>query len=156
MTNNANGNETLINRILRLNPNADKTNLEKLTTAELQQRLINSQQRRIADLQPSSTVGTDLGGRRDDVINELMSGGGFSQQALNSFTDQELMDALRERDTYGREYNRRTQDRKDSLADFGTQLSMLTGSKQRQAEQQGRVAQNLERTRGLAGMMNNF
>lgn len=156
MTNNANSNQGLINRILRLNPNADETNLEKLTTAQLQQKLINAQQQRITDLRPSSTVGTDLGRRRDNVINELMSGGGFSQQALNSFTDQELKDALNERNAYEREYNRRTQDRRDSLADFGTQLSMLTGSKQRQAEQQGRVAQNLERTRGLAGMMNNF
>lgn len=153
MANNANSNKGLIDRILRLNPNADETNLEKLTTAQLQQRLANLQG---DNMNTSSTVGTDLGGRRDNIINELMSGGGFSRQALNSFTDQELKDAMNERDTYGREYNRRTQDRRDSLADFGTQLSMLTGSKQRQAEQQGRVAQNLERTRGLAGMMNNF
>ena len=68
----------------------------------------------------------------------------------------ELLEDLKTAQDREINYADRTRDRKDSLQDFQTNLNLLTGSKQRQAEQQGRIAQSLERTRGLSGMMANF
>lgn len=71
-------------------------------------------------------------------------------------TAEDINDLLRRvvTDTY--ENQARDRDRANSLADFRAQLADLTGSKQRQAEQAGRIAQANVRAQGLGQMMSNF
>jgi hypothetical protein len=71
-------------------------------------------------------------------------------------TNDELLAALQTAGSDAYQRSQRTLDRQDSMTDFRAQLADLTASKQRQAEQAGRIAQNNTRSQGLAQMMSNF
>lgn len=92
---------------------------------------------------------------RSNLISALAKAG-YNAQTLGNSSNDELL-SLGEK--LGEQENQRSDrqaDRADALTDFGAQLSALTASKQRQAEQAGRIAQATTRTQGLAQMMNNF
>ena len=76
--------------------------------------------------------------------------------AITNLSDEELL-ALAAYENQAESDRRKSQmDRADTNEDFKSQLAQLTGSKQRQAEQAGRIQEGVMRTQGLAGMMSNF
>lgn len=81
---------------------------------------------------------------------------GYNDSYLDQLDDDDLMELLQTAQDNDVNYSQRTRDRQDTMTDFAKQLNQLTGSKQRQAEQAGRIAQNAQRTQGLASMMQNF
>ena len=73
---------------------------------------------------------------------------GMSADNINALLERVINDQY--------ENKARDRDRANSLADFRAQLADLTGSKQRQAEQAGHIAQANVRAQGLGQMMSNF
>ena len=73
---------------------------------------------------------------------------GMTADNINALLERSITDQY--------ENQARDRDRANSLADFRAQLADLTGSKQRQAEQAGRIAQANVRAQGLSQMMSNF
>jgi hypothetical protein len=95
--------------------------------------------------------------QRRSLINDLYrSGYNASGSALSGMTNDELLASSNQVNSDNYQARRRQQDRQDALIDFRAQLGDLTASKQRQAEQAGRLAQANTRTQGLSQMMSNF
>lgn len=92
---------------------------------------------------------------RTNLISDLTAQG-YNANTLNNSSNDDLLSLGEQAGSDAYQRRQRQQDRADSLSDFGAQLSALTASKQRQAEQAGRIAANNTRTQGLAQMMSNF
>lgn len=92
---------------------------------------------------------------RGNVIQDLKSKG-YSENSLNAATDEELLGWANYENQAESDYRKSEDNRRNTMTDFKSQLSQLTSSKQRQAEQAGRISQNVQRTQGLAQMMSNF
>lgn len=103
-----------------------------------------------------SNAGLSLDDNKRTNLKNYLSGKNYNQGVLDSYSDDELFRAAEKAQSGDLERDERTKDRKETLSDFNTQLAALTGSKQRQAEQQGRINQQAARTQGLAQMMANF
>lgn len=102
-----------------------------------------------------TTSGTNTFNPRSDVVSKLRQYG-LSSNYLDQLNDDQLMELLKTQEDKEENYRDRTRDRTDTMNDFTKQLDMLTGSKQRQAEQAGRIQQKSAATQGLAQMMSNF
>ena len=81
---------------------------------------------------------------------------GVTWGAIQSLSDEELLAAAGYENQAESDRRKSQMDRADTNEDFKSQLAQLTGSKQRQAEQAGRIQEGVMRTQGLAGMMSNF
>lgn len=92
---------------------------------------------------------------RTAIIDELVAKG-YSRSSLEAATDQELMSWANYENEVTRDNRQDDRNRAVTNWDFKNNLAQLTSSKQRQAEQAGRINQGVERTRGLASMMSNF
>lgn len=86
-------------------------------------------------------------------IDSLLAAQGINTTAMTPDEKRSLLNRI-QTDNY--ENTARDRDRQNALTDFRAQLADLTGSKQRQAEQAGRIAQANVRAQGLGQMMSNF
>jgi hypothetical protein len=103
-----------------------------------------------------STVLVD-GTQRNNMISDLWNSGyQGSATGINNMTNDELLNQANQVNADNYQNKLRQRDRQDSLVDFRAQLSDLTASKQRQAEQSGRLATSNTRAQGLGQMMSNF
>ena len=94
---------------------------------------------------------------RQNMINQIQ-GAGYSGAAngLTNMTRDELLNTANQVNADNYQNKLRQRDRQDALVDFRAQLSDLTASKQRQAEQAGRLGIANTRAQGLGAMMSNF
>jgi hypothetical protein len=91
------------------------------------------------------------------MIQQLIAGGYTGSKAgLDNMTRDELLNAANQLNSDNYQNKQRQRDRQDALVDFRSQLSDLTASKQRQAEQAGRLGIANTRAQGLGQMMSNF
>ena len=93
--------------------------------------------------------------QRTNIINDL-SRKGYSANSLVVATDEELLGWANYENQAESDYRKSETNRANTMTDFRSQLAQLTSSKQRQAEQAGRISQNVQRTQGLGQMMSNF
>lgn len=104
----------------------------------------------------TTDAGLSLGNDSKAGLTDYLSKKNYNQGLLGAYSDDELFRTAEKEQSQDREREERYKDRKETLSDFNTQLAALTASKQRQAEQQGRINQQAARTQGLAQMMANF
>jgi hypothetical protein len=108
------------------------------------------------DWRQRSTVAFDDAQRwamRDQLLAAGYSG---STNGLNNLTNDEMLNLANQVNADNYQNKLRQRDRQDALVDFRAQLSDLTASKQRQAEQAGRLGIANTRAQGLGQMMSNF
>jgi hypothetical protein len=92
---------------------------------------------------------------RTNIINDLVAKG-YSANSVSQATDEELLGFANYENQAEADYRKSENNRANTNDDFRGQLAQLTSSKQRQAEQAGRISQNVARTQGLSQMMSNF
>jgi hypothetical protein len=93
----------------------------------------------------------------DDINSRnVLRNAGWSDSAIKNMSDDQIINQLATLGENQYQRGERTKDRQETLQDFRSQLSDLTASKQRQAEQAGRIAQNNVKAQGLAQMMGQF
>jgi hypothetical protein len=91
-----------------------------------------------------------------DNARQRLIDAGYPASMVNAADNSKIFGLLETIGSNTYERSQRALDRQDSMNDFRAQLADLTASKQRQAEQAGRIAQNNTRSQGLAQMMSNF
>jgi hypothetical protein len=95
--------------------------------------------------------------QRQNMINDVWNAGySGSYNGLANLTRDELLNTANQVNADNYQNKLRQRDRQDALVDFRAQLSDLTASKQRQAEQAGRLGIANTRAQGLGAMMSNF